>query len=183
MKVYFVRHGLTDSNVSKRVMGVRIDEPLNERGLKEAEELAHTIKDKGSFEILLSSPLKRAYQTAEALARTLKFPVVAVQELVERDFGSLSGKTWAEIKEETKGVLTVERLHRELELDFSPWGGETKEAVRERLGRFVEHLRGTHAGKGIIVVTHAGVLRVLRCMYHRPLTERIPNLTVIPFEV
>jgi probable phosphoglycerate mutase len=164
-------------------MGVRIDEPLNGRGLREAEEFARAIKGKGTFDILLSSPLKRAYQTAEALASALKLSVIPEPLIAERDFGSLSGKTWVEIKEETNGVLTVERLHRELELDFSPWGGETKEDVRERLARFAENVKSKYAGQRVLAVTHAGVLRVLHVLQNRSVGESVPNLSLHEFDV
>ena len=181
MKIYFVRHGITDSNIEKRVMGFRVDEPLNESGREEAEALAASMEAR--FDVLITSPLKRAYETAEALGRRFNLPVTTHAGLHERDFGELSGKTWDEIRVVTKGTLSRERSRQEREIDLSPWGGETKESVRERLVRFIEYVKTEHSGRRIVVVTHAGVLRVLHAMHDRSLAEPIPNLAVFEFEI
>jgi len=67
MKIFFVRHGETDANAKKIMMGQRIDEPLNEFGRRQAEELASLLPN--SFDIIFSSPLKRTAQTAEIISK------------------------------------------------------------------------------------------------------------------
>ena len=95
MKIFMVRHGQTDSNAAKRIMGQRVDESLNDEGRRQAEELREGIQDK-MFDVIFSSPLKRAEETARILAHERNVPVVLRAELKERDFGALSGKTWPE---------------------------------------------------------------------------------------
>ncbi|HEX6462510.1 MAG TPA: histidine phosphatase family protein [Candidatus Saccharimonadales bacterium] len=65
MKLYFARHGQTNSNVQAvNQPTVGSDEPLNEIGIQQANELAEQLKDVG-FDVIISSPFKRAVQAAE----------------------------------------------------------------------------------------------------------------------
>ena len=94
MKFIFVRHGETEYNRLNKRMGGWIDEPLNETGLKQAEELARKLKD--NFDIIISSPLKRAKKTSEIIAKKFNKKIVFSDYLKERDLGSLSGTMWKE---------------------------------------------------------------------------------------
>ena len=68
MKIYLARHGETDWNSEKRFQGHR-DIPMNETGIRQMEELARRIRDKGiTFTGIISSPLKRARKSAEMIA-------------------------------------------------------------------------------------------------------------------
>ena len=116
-KVYFVRHGLTNSNVEKRMMGTRVDESLNETGIAQVKEAAKKL-DRG-FDIIISSPLKRAKESADIIAAELNVPVIVDDNLKERDSGEGSGKTWPEITEYTKGKLRYEMLNTLKEIDYS----------------------------------------------------------------
>ena len=70
---YIFRHGETDYNAQKRWQGQGIDIDLNKTGLKQAEDLAEKMQHLG-LEIIYSSPLKRARQTAEFVAKkTIKY--------------------------------------------------------------------------------------------------------------
>ena len=176
MKLYFVRHGLTDSNVERRMMGMRVDEPLNEKGLQEAEHLAKKIDT--DFELLYSSPLKRAYQTAEILARRLNLPVIVRQEISEIDAGCLSGMLWSEISDLTEKKLTLEVRRSIPEIDFSFYGGERIEDVRVRLKYFVDSIKKEVKGKKVLIVIHAGVLRVLYVIAAKAVPEHLGNLSI-----
>src|SRR5665647_97279 len=97
MKIYIVRHGETDSNKARKAQGQRINEFLNSEGVRQTEELTSNI-DK-DFDVIFTSPLKRAAQTAEILAKEIKAPVIVREEIIERDYGNLSGKTTEEMFE------------------------------------------------------------------------------------
>ena len=146
MKLIFIRHGQTDWNKEKKLMG-QTDIPLNEEGLAQARAVAETLA--GDFDALYSSPLKRAYQTAEIISERLKKPIIVREELKERGFGSLAGQSWDEIavatKEDLKAVTKEERY------DFRPWGGESAEDVTARLTAFLDDLK-THDYKKVLIV-------------------------------
>lgn len=93
LNIYLVRHGQDEDNVAGILNGHR-DTPLTALGLAQALELATFIKEQNlNFVKVCSSPLKRAYQTALEITKklNLKEPEI-LPELIERDFGSLTGK-------------------------------------------------------------------------------------------
>jgi broad specificity phosphatase PhoE len=78
MRLHLVRHGETDHNVARRIQGPLLDDPLNARGAQQAEALARRFaaeREKGlRLAAVYSSPLKRAWMTAEAVARAAGAP-------------------------------------------------------------------------------------------------------------
>ena len=88
--IYVIRHGQTDWNIQKRVMG-RHDEPLNETGLHQAEEAKNNLMNT-KIDIIICSPLKRARQTAEVINEGRNIPIVYDDRITERDFGEFEGK-------------------------------------------------------------------------------------------
>ena len=95
MRLYVVRHGETDLNVVRRIQGPLLDPPLNARGAKQAEALARRLAEDGAFprpDFCLSSPMRRATQTAEAIVRRLPMPWEVDERLVEYDWGVLNGQ-------------------------------------------------------------------------------------------
>ncbi|MBQ9014347.1 MAG: histidine phosphatase family protein [Bacilli bacterium] len=87
--LYVVRHGKTDSNENGRYGG-RIDVNLNEEGIRQAEEVALKLKDI-KFEKVFSSPLSRAYKTAEIICKG-KYDIIKDERIIERSNGKLEGK-------------------------------------------------------------------------------------------
>ncbi len=90
MYIYLVRHGETEWNSAGLAQG-REDVELNENGLRQAKRLAEAFADTELDEII-SSPLSRANKTAEELARSKGLTVQIEPDLIERDYGELSGK-------------------------------------------------------------------------------------------
>ena len=88
MKIYLVRHGETEWNRLHKRQG-RIDMPLNDTGVGQAEALRDQLKG-FSFDICYSSPLSRARQTAEIIVDG-KCKIIFDDRLIERDFGLLEG--------------------------------------------------------------------------------------------
>lgn len=91
-----LRHGETDWNVVQRMQGVR-DIPLNATGRAQAKAAASALSYSG-IKRILCSPLSRAFETAEATAKTTGARVTCDNRLVERGFGALEGLTVAEVK-------------------------------------------------------------------------------------
>ena len=92
IKIYLVRHG-QDTDNAKGILNGRRDEPLSEKGIEQANEVANKIKESGiHFDHVYSSPLQRAYKTAEIITYTLGInrPEV-LEDLIERARKVLSG--------------------------------------------------------------------------------------------
>ncbi|MBX4188401.1 MAG: histidine phosphatase family protein, partial [Candidatus Doudnabacteria bacterium] len=126
MELIFVRHGETEFNKHKQVMGQRIDALLDEKGLEQAHEVLPKLPKE--FVLIYSSPLKRAAQTAQVIADYFDKNIEIRKELMERDFGSLSGKTWKEMEDETGKPMF--ELDSKQEYDYSEFGGESASQVK-----------------------------------------------------
>ncbi len=113
-KICLIRHGQTNWNKQKLIQG-RIDNLLNETGKVASREAAKKIKELNiDWEVFLSSPLKRAYETAEIIKTELGFSndIIVIPDLTEREFGALEGKKVCEesYKLMDEGVEGIEML-------------------------------------------------------------------------
>jgi len=174
MKFLFVRHGETDFNRLKKVMGQRFDEPINERGVRQVQALLPRLKEK-EIHVILSSPLRRARETARIIGKHLNLAIEVRDELTERDYGSLSGKTRDEVRETMGKSTDLDTLDREQRYDFRPYGGESVEEVKVRLLKSLEEIKGAHQDKVVLVVTHGGILRLLHQLF--PQSKESPTLS------
>jgi broad specificity phosphatase PhoE len=150
------RHAETDSNREKRWQGFA-DVPLNERGRKQASQLADELAA-APLAAIYSSDLRRAHETALVVAERRGLAVTSLPELREVDVGSWTGLTHEEVKQRFPDG------YRELrERSGRGWdGGET---YAELAGRVLEALRRIaheHPGETVLVVTHSGPVRTVR---------------------
>ncbi len=157
-RLFLVRHGETMANRDYRYIGIK-DEPLSTLGQTQAEQLAEALS---VFPIaaVYSSPLQRTYDTAVPIAARHKLEVQRVDDLRECDFGTWEGATRAEII--ARSPENARRL-REWEQDptVPPPGGESFEALRQRVCAVVESLAQAHPDQTIVLVTHVGPIKVL----------------------
>lgn len=90
MRIYLIRHGETDWNKQKRIQG-REDIELNDNGITQAQKCGYVLQGL-PIDIIVSSPLKRAKETAEIIALSVGINDVMIEDnLIERDYGKLSG--------------------------------------------------------------------------------------------
>lgn len=92
--ICLVRHGETDWNALGKIQG-RTDIPLNSTGIQQAEECGEFLKAT-EWDVMITSPLKRAKQTAEIINQYLHLPLEIMDEFVERYFGDAEGMTLEE---------------------------------------------------------------------------------------
>ncbi len=151
--IYIIRHGQTELNIRNALQG-RSDHPLNETGIRQAEEAAKRLKGI-SFDIVYSSPLIRAVQTAKILAPDRE-PVID-ERLIEMEYGPYEGKSLRELGPE---VMT---FFRDFVHNPAPEGMEPLESVVRRGGAFMEDR--CRMGGSILISTHAiamkGILEYL----------------------
>lgn len=181
MKIYIVRHGETDLNSEKRCMGQRIDQELNSTGIKQAEELASKLD---TFDLIFTSPLKRAVQTAEIISKKIgDVEILKRSELLERDFGSLSGKTWEERSAEA-GKTNLKELDLGQEYDYREFEGECVEDVKKRFLKLIEELKSKHSDKKILIVAHGGILKLAHLLFLEEKPNHTPeNASIHEFDI
>jgi broad specificity phosphatase PhoE len=151
-----VRHGQTDWNVNGRYMGW-IDEPLNGDGLWQAERLARRL-DRWPIGAVFSSPLSRAFRTAEIVAGPHSLPVQAVEDLGEMRIGAWQGMYAGEI---AAGYPELWKTWRANPGDFRMPGGESLGEVRQRAVRGFNRMTDGEEGKMVLAVMHDVVVRLL----------------------
>lgn len=183
MKFIFVRHGETAYNQLKRRMGQRIDESLNETGLEQARELVGKLED--NFDIIFSSPLKRAKETAEIIAARFNKKFVLSDYLKERDFGSLSGKPYEEAWEEMRksGFNNPKSADIKQKYNYRPYGGESVDDVKARLEKFIDEVKKNYSDKTVLVVTHGGIIRLIHFLHKKEELDHIGNVSTHEFEL
>ena len=160
--LFTVRHGLTELNRDKRVGG-RYDVPLIEEGRRQARE-ANGSFDGTHFDVVISSPLSRALETAEIIAGVRREDVVVDEGCTERSFGEMEGLTPAQVRERLPQVRYVRIGH--VDYSLNPPGGETFEQLHERARRFLERTLELHGGKKIILFGHENFLQQLHGVIH-----------------
>jgi probable phosphoglycerate mutase len=156
-RLVVVRHGETTWNVEQRIQG-QLDIGLNERGRWQAERLAEALGDE-DVAAVYSSDLKRAADTAAAVARRRGLAVAHDAGLRERAFGRFEGETFADI--ERRWPDEAQRWRRR-EPGFGPGGGERLLDFFERCVGTALRLAARHPGQAIVLVAHGGVLD---CLY------------------
>jgi 2,3-bisphosphoglycerate-dependent phosphoglycerate mutase len=155
-RLVLVRHGETDWNGAGRIQG-HTDVELNARGHWQAERAALALADQG-LDAIVTSDLRRAHATAEAIARRAGLPLAVEPGLRERSFGILEGQTFAEIQ--------AARPHeaqrwQERDPDHQPLGGESLRQFHARARAAALRWAAQHAGRHLAVVAHGGVLDAL----------------------
>lgn len=183
MKIYIMRHGQTDSNIANILQGQKIDEPLNSEGKNQVGSLAKGI-DK-DFDIIFTSPLKRARESADIVSQEINVPVIEKKELVERDYGKLSEKNWEEAGVEA-GIdhLTLKKKDWDQEYDYRPYGGESVEDVKNRFFSFINEIKNNYSDKKVLIVAHGGILRLAHFLLLEKKAEHpIENASIYEFEI
>jgi broad specificity phosphatase PhoE len=170
-----VRHGETDWNKVHRIQGGASDTPLNELGRQQAEDLALRLKSE-KIEAIYSSPLRRALDTAQAIARCHQLKITPLASLKEINVGAMEGFPSAELR-----LRFDEYICRDHHIQ-SPFGTPDSEYisdVQKRSWDTVKSLAGRHEG-AVAVVTHYFVIVSLVCrVLNLPLTE-IGHLKLSP---
>lgn len=142
-----LRHGQTDWNIDFRLQGVT-DIPLNETGIQQAREVAGLIRAQ-DWDVLLSSPLSRARDTANIVGATSGLPATRVENLLlERSFGEAEGLTHEQWR---ANYASLDRLP----------GGESLEELTERAWKLLDHLSQEFQGLRVLAVTHGALIRKL----------------------
>jgi broad specificity phosphatase PhoE len=154
-RLFLVRHAQTPHNVERRFTGWT-DSPLSLAGWQQADDLASFIAHGEPVDVLLSSSLLRAAQTAQVIGDRLGLEPVRRDDLREWFLGECDGLTREEIVERYPGLL--ERGNELRDLAFRWPGGESRGDFYERVRRAFADIVASHVGKTVAVVSHSAVL-------------------------
>lgn len=156
--VHLVRHGATEHNLLKppRMQGRHIDEPLAVVGRRQAAAVA-TALARRPIAAVYASPLQRAMETAEAIAREHHHTVRAIEGLAEADVGVWEDRSWDEIEQNDREAY--EAFRRDPVAHGYP-GGESLDVVVHRVAAAIDKVVAQHPGDEIVVVAHSVVNRL-----------------------
>jgi broad specificity phosphatase PhoE len=157
MRLYLVRHGETEHNRKSLALG-RADVPLNEMGTAQAAAVGRALAGE-EIAAVYASPLRRAYDTAVAIASEHGLEVVAEDGLIEMDVGEMDGLELSVVAEKYPDFLS-KWLGPDGATATMP-GGESLTEVRDRAWGVVQRVTEEHEGQGIVVVTHNFVILTL----------------------
>lgn len=158
MQLIFVRHGVTQYNLSGLYTG-QTDIPLSSLGTQQAEAVAaYLAHDK--IDIIFSSDLQRARDTARAIARYHDLPVLEDPDLREASFGIWEGLNRAQVLQQD-GERWAE--WRSDPINRVPPGGESLAQVKARAARALQRCLESYADKTILWTTHGGLMGVALC--------------------
>jgi probable phosphoglycerate mutase len=155
VRLLLVRHGETEGNVSRRLQGA--DDPLTERGSRQADELAKHLSGRGDIVALYASPYSRALETARAIGGRLGMEPVLRAGLAEIDVGDAVGYRFEEWTE--KYPEEAERFRIE-GLSYTWPGGESGLDLSARTEAEIDAIVAEHRSDegAVIVVSHGGAL-------------------------
>ena len=162
MIICLVRHGQTNWNINTLLQG-RSDIPLNDYGKKQAQDVgAFLQKHDQNWDVILSSPLTRAIETAEIIKAKLdlKSKIIIVPELIERSFGSLEGKP---LNQEMYEIL-----------DQGGHGIEEIDLLLERAEKAIRDIVKTYPKKKVLIVSHAQFIKAALTTFKPDFDFRYP---------
>lgn len=155
--IYLVRHGQTKCNAERKYYGAT-ESPLTEIGMEQSSKAIKSLSQY-HIDVIISSPRQRCTYIAEAVAKKMGIETIVDDRVEEYNFG---------IFEDTNQDEIVKKYPNE----YKSWinnetyclpGGESKDAMHERVFNFAADLLSKYKGKDILIITHHGVIKALIC--------------------
>ncbi|MFF0340346.1 bifunctional RNase H/acid phosphatase [Kribbella sp. NPDC004875] len=165
----FLRHGETPHTAEKRFSGSGGDDPaLSENGRAQAAAAAAYLARLGGIDAVVTSPMRRARETADVVAARLGLDVAVDNGWVECSFGDWDGHTFAEIQEKWPDALNAWLESTTV----APPGGESFDACARRARSARDGLLTRHPGKTVVVVTHVTPIKLMvRSVLQAPMSS------------
>jgi phosphoserine phosphatase len=159
-RLILIRHGETEWNVIGRYQG-QADPPLNDQGVTQSYQLAEQLADT-DLDILYTSPLLRAAQTAQILVDQLTIPLYVEPRLMEIHQGDWQTRLRSEIDQLYPDLFR--RWERE-PWEVNPPNGESLRQVQERVIAAVEEITGQYPHQCVGIVTHRIPIALIKVQY------------------
>lgn len=155
-RLLLLRHGQTELSVGRRYSG-HGDPELTPLGHAQATAAARRLAARGDVDVVLTSPLRRARQTASAVAEAADVPLEEHEGLIETDFGAWEGLTFTEARDRDP-ELHARWLGSQ---DVSPPGGESFVEVARRVAAERDAILARYPGGTVVVVSHVTPIKML----------------------
>ena len=177
MILYVVRHGETEKNKYGLIQG-QTECDLSKNGIEKAKELIPIVRNL-KIDVVISSPLKRAYDTASIITEG-KYPINIDDRMIERNWGLCEGAS-------IDDVDTVKCWN--FFLNIGDNGIEKVQDLLKRVSEFLEDIKNKYPDKNVLVASHSAILRAIHyCLHNIPEDGDmskidIPNLRIIEYEI
>ncbi len=158
-RIIMVRHGETEWNRQMRVQGGKSDIPLNDYGREQAKRAGRAL-EKENFTAVYSSPLSRAYETAQIIVKPHNLEITTMEELVEINAGSYEGIPVSELGKRFSQIIAEMQNGDEFR---RPPGGESISDVQKRGWEAIQTIAGRHEEETVLVVTHYFIILTVVC--------------------
>jgi phosphoserine phosphatase len=159
-RLILIRHGETEWNVIGRYQG-QADPPLNEQGIAQSYQLADQLKE-SNLDLLFTSPLLRAAQTAQILVEKLRIPLLIEPRFMEIHQGDWQTRLRAEIDQLYPDLF---RRWESEPWEVSPPNGETLPQVQNRVIAALEEIIDKHPNQSVGIVTHRIPIALIKVQY------------------
>lgn len=189
MKFFITRHGQTEWNALGRLQG-RKDIELNEVGREQALITGKKIKDE-KIDIIITSPLKRARETAEIINKQFDVEIVEDDRLMERCYGDFEGITKTELKERKKQYPEIDDACNYLK-NINIFNMETMQDLCARIYEFLDEITTKYKDENVLIVTHGSASIPIKCYFMKYPLEKLvdrekikglENCEVVEFEI
>lgn len=174
--LYVIRHGQTEWNTEGRMQG-HTNVQLNQTGHEQAKIAAEELKDI-TFDIIISSPLDRAIDTAKHINAFKNVPIIINDKLIERSFGDLEGKTSADLSNINFSIMELLDYYK----NYNKYNVETMKDLFIRMEEFIKNLKKDYhdENKTILISTHNGIAQVLDVILNK--LPKTTNLLDVSFK-
>ncbi len=164
--IYLIRHGETDWNREQRFQG-QTDIPLNQTGKEQAQSII-PLMSRLKIEIVYSSNLSRAFETAQIATSDLNLKIQKDVRLRETNIGEAEGLTFDQLENKfgTDGISRW-RSYEERDLDFKYPNGESKRQMMFRIREVILEIAQNSDQQNIAVFAHGMVMRALTFAFHQ----------------
>lgn len=156
--LYLIRHCEAEGNIQEIFQG-KTDGDITSKGAQQLERLSERCRDI-HFDVIYSSPLKRALKTAEAANRFHNAEIIADPAFAEIDGGEMEGHRWSELP--TLFPITYPAWEKDFS-NFKTEKGESMQQVYTRVGQGVMRIAAENKGRTILVTSHGCAIRNLCC--------------------
>lgn len=189
MKIFIIRHGQTEWNALGKLQG-RQDIKLNEVGKEQALTTGEKIKNE-KIDIIITSPLKRARETAEIINKQFNVEIVEDDRLMERCYGDLEGITKVELKEKKIQYPEIDDACNYLK-NIDIFNMETIQDLCARIYECLDEITTKYKDENVLIVTHGSSSIPIKCYFmkyplenlvNREKIKGLENCEVVEFEI
>jgi len=169
--LYIVRHAEAEGNINRLFHGWT-DSEITPKGHKQAEKIAQRLKDV-HIDVIYSSSLKRALQTAEYIAKVKNLPIIRTDKLKEINGGDWEGECWEDLAEKWPECYnTWEYKPHEHKMP----NGESMVEFQKRIIDELMYIIRNNEGKNICIVTHGTAIKAVMCHFRSCPLEEMPYI-------